>query len=204
MNSPQSGDIAGFSQQVFPIRGSISAREIFGEVRIPLVADKLVRRLALEGGFRKSWYENPRSKFSSDAYKLALDLTSVTGLRLRASQQRANRAPNVQELFAPAQPDSFDRDPCAGISPYASETQCALTGVTPAQYGHVVTVDAILFGLQCDHGRQRRSAARNRDHAHNRLGARAPFPARLQRYDRLVGHQAEGRHRKNRRADDNR
>jgi iron complex outermembrane recepter protein len=142
----ETGDIAGFSEQVFPIRGSISAKEVFGEVRIPLVADKLVRRLALEGGFRKSWYENPRSKFSSDAYKLALDLTFVTGLRLRTSLQGANRAPNVQELFAPAQPDSFARDPCAGTSPLASETQCARTGVTPAQYGHVVKVDATLFG----------------------------------------------------------
>ena len=28
----------------------------------------------------------------------------------------------------------------------ASETQCALTGVTPAQYGHVVKVNASLFG----------------------------------------------------------
>ena len=113
----QTGDIAGFGEQVFPIRGSISTKEIFGEARIPLVTDKLVRRLAFEGGFRKSWYENSRSKFSSDAYKLALDLTAVSGLRFRASQQGANRAPNVLELFAPAQPDSFARDPCAGTSP---------------------------------------------------------------------------------------
>ena len=84
------GDIAGFGEEVFPIRSSIDTKEIFGEARIPLVTDKLVRRLAFEGGFRKSWYRNSRSKFSSDAYKLALDLTAVSGLRFRASQQRAN------------------------------------------------------------------------------------------------------------------
>ena len=140
----QSGDIAGFAGQVVPVRGSVDTREIFGEARIPLVTDKLVRRLAFEGGFRKSWYENPQSKFSTDAYKLGLDLTAVTGLRLRASQQRANRAPDVQELFTPVQPDSFGRDPCAGSSPPASESQCALTGVTPAQYGHVVSNGALL------------------------------------------------------------
>jgi outer membrane receptor protein involved in Fe transport len=100
--------------------------------------------LALEAGFRQSWYENPRSAFSSDAYKLALDLTALTGLRLRASQQRAIRAPSVLELLAPAQPDSFLRDPCAGISPAASQAQCALTGVTPAQYGHVPNVNGLL------------------------------------------------------------
>ena len=139
----QAGDIAGFGEQVFPIRGSISTKEIFGEARIPLLTDKLVRRLAFEGGFRQSWYESPESKFSTNTYKLALDLTALSGFRVRASQQRAIRAPNVLELLAPPQPDSFLRDPCAGTSPAASETQCARTGVTPAQYGHVANFNGL-------------------------------------------------------------
>ena len=142
----QTGDVAGFAEQLFPIHGSIATKEMFGEARIPLVTDKLVRRLAFEGGLRKSWYENPGSKFSSDAYKTAFDLTVVTGLRVRASQQRAIRAPNILELFAPVQPDSFNRDPCAGISPLATESECVQSGVTPAQYGHIAKVNASLFG----------------------------------------------------------
>jgi len=142
--SVRNGDIAGFAPQVVPIHGSLDTKEIFGEARIPLITDRLVRRLAFEGGFRRSWYQNAESQFSTDAYKLALDLTAVTGLRLRASRQRANRAPNVQELFTPIRSDSFGRDPCAGDSPLASETQCALTGVTPAQYGHVVSNASLL------------------------------------------------------------
>ena len=141
----QSGDIAGFTPQIFPIRGSVSTSEIFAEARIPLVADRLVRRLAFEGGIRKSWYRNGESKFSTDAYKIAIDMTVVTGLRFRASRQRANRVPSVQELFTPAQASSFDRDPCAGVSPDASETQCALTGVTPGQYGHILASPAALL-----------------------------------------------------------
>jgi outer membrane receptor protein involved in Fe transport len=139
----QTGDIAGFGEQVFPIRGSIDTREIFGEARIPLLTEKLVQRLALEGAFRKSWYRNSRSSFSSDSYKLAVDLTAVSGLRLRASQQGANRAPNAQELFAPSQPDSFLRDPCAGAAPTASPTQCTSTGVTPAQYGQIAKANGL-------------------------------------------------------------
>jgi outer membrane receptor protein involved in Fe transport len=143
------GDIAGFGEEVFPIRSSIDVREIFGEARIPLITDKLVKRLALEGAFRRSWYQNSRTRFSSNSYKLALDLTTVPGLRFRASQQGANRAPNVLELFAPVQPDSFLRDPCAGTAPMASENQCGLTGVTPAQYGHIVAApDASRFGYK--------------------------------------------------------
>lgn len=138
----QKGDVAGFGDQVFPIRGSIVTKEIFGEVRVPLVTNTVVRRLAFEGAFRKSWYGNPASDFSSTAYKLAVDLTAVTGLRFRASQQRAIRAPNIQELFAPAETDSFGRDPCVGIAPAASQAQCALAGVTAAQYGHVAKVSS--------------------------------------------------------------
>ena len=139
----RAGGIAGFGEQVFPIRGSISTKEIFGEARVPLLTGKLLRRLAFEGGFRQSWYESPESKFSTSAYKLAIDLTPVSGLRVRASQQRAIRAPNVLELLAPPQPDSFLRDPCAGTSPTASQTQCGLTGVTPAQYGHVANFNGL-------------------------------------------------------------
>ena len=142
----QIGDIAGFGEEVFAIQGSIDTKEIFGEARIPLVSRKPVERLAMEGGFRRSWYGNSRNSFTSNAYKVALDLTAVRGLRFRASLQGANRAPSILELFAPVQPDSFLRDPCAGTKPSASEAACALTGVTPAQYGHVVTVNASRFG----------------------------------------------------------
>ena len=143
--SAQSGDIAGFTPQVSPVRGSVRASELFAEARVPLVNDRLVRRLAFEGGFRKSWYGNGASQFSTGAYKLALDLTAFTGVRLRASQQRANRVPNVQELFTPAQASSFDRDPCAGAAPDASETQCTLTGVAPGQYGRILAAPASLL-----------------------------------------------------------
>ena len=139
----QTDDIAGFGEQVFPIQGSIDTKEMFGEARIPLLSDKLVQRLALEGGFRKSWYSNARGSFSSDTYKLAVDLTAVSGLRFRASQQGASRAPNALELLGPAQPDSFLRDPCAGAMPIASLAQCALTGLAPDRYGQVAKANGL-------------------------------------------------------------
>jgi outer membrane receptor protein involved in Fe transport len=51
----------------------------------------------------------------------------------------------VQELFAPARPGSFDRDPCAGVTPDASEAQCALTSVMPGQYGHILPASAFEY-----------------------------------------------------------
>jgi iron complex outermembrane recepter protein len=134
----QSGDIAG-SDRVFPVRGSVDVKELFVEARIPLVTRGLVERLAFEGGYRQSWYRNPESGFTTNAYKVALDLTVVRGLRLRASRQRAVRAPNIVELFTPIEQFEFDTDdPCAGTSPQATAEQCARTGVTAAQYGHIL------------------------------------------------------------------
>jgi iron complex outermembrane receptor protein len=133
----QSGDLAG-SDPVFPVHGSVDVKELFAEARIPLVTGRLVERLAFEGGYRQSWYRNSENSFTTNAYKLALDLTAVRGVRLRASQQRAVRAPNIVELFTPIDHFEIERDPCTGSSPEATAEQCARTGVTAAQYGHIL------------------------------------------------------------------
>lgn len=142
----RTGDVAGFGFTEFPIDGAIQVKELFGEARIPLITDHIVQRLAFEGGYRKSWYNNGSGRFTANSSKVALDLTAVEGLRLRASQQRAIRAPNVQELFTPVQQQFFLRDPCAGPTPDATEAECAATGVTPTQYGHVLAVSQTAFG----------------------------------------------------------
>lgn len=134
----QSGDLAGFPSEVVPISGLTEVKELFAEARIPLIAGKLIEGLAFEGGYRQSWYRAGEASFATSAYKLALDLTAVRGLRLRASQQRAVRAPNIIELFYPPVTDVFFHDPCEGASPQATQAQCALTGVLASQYGRII------------------------------------------------------------------
>ena len=133
-----SGDLAGNGFSSPPISGSINVKELFAESRIPLINSHLIDELAFEGGYRHSWYSNAGSGFSTNAYKIGLDLTAVRGLRLRASYQRAVRAPNLIELFYPPNPAGFDDDPCAGPTPEATAQQCANTGVTQSQYGHIL------------------------------------------------------------------
>jgi outer membrane receptor protein involved in Fe transport len=134
---PHGADIAG-SPEDFPVHGSTEVKELFAEARIPLLTDRIIERLAFEGGYRQSWYSNPSSEISSNAYKLALDLTAVRGLRFRATQQRAVRAPNIVELFFPPISDFFEFDRCAGPTPQATQAECALTGVSASQYGHIL------------------------------------------------------------------
>jgi outer membrane receptor protein involved in Fe transport len=148
----QSGDLAG-SDLVFPVHGAVDVKELFAEARIPLFTGGLVERLAFEGGYRQSWYRNSESGFTTNAYKIALDLTAVRGVRFRASQQRAVRAPNIVELFTPVDHFEIERDPCTGTSPEATAEQCERTGVTAAQYGHILpTPDPDLVGYNAISG----------------------------------------------------
>lgn len=133
----QSGDLAGSPQEP-EVHGSTSVKELFAEAQIPIITDWFVKRVAIEAGYRLSWYDAEGASFSTDAYKIALDVTAVTGIRFRASQQRAVRAPNINELFTPIAEDFFLFDPCAGVSPVATVEQCQLTGLSPAQYGQVI------------------------------------------------------------------
>jgi iron complex outermembrane receptor protein len=134
----QSGDLAGQGQPTIPFTGATTVREAFGEFRVPLISRHAIDSLAIEGGYRHSWHSDGISRFTTSSYKAAVDFAPIRGLRLRASLQRAVRAPNIQELFAPVFPGSLDHDPCAGVSPAATPEQCAHAGVSPAQYGHIL------------------------------------------------------------------
>jgi iron complex outermembrane receptor protein len=140
----QTGDLAGQGAATLPIEGDISVREFFGETRIPIVTDSFFYNLSFEGGYRYSKYTTDQNSFSTDAYKLALDFSPIRDVRLRASYNRAVRAPNVQELFATQRVAlNGNSDPCTGdldpttttAAPEATAAQCALTGVGAAQYG---------------------------------------------------------------------
>ncbi|SMF66865.1 TonB-dependent receptor domain-containing protein [Allosphingosinicella indica] len=143
----QAGDLAGQGAPSLPVQGSFDVRELYAEARLPIVTDGFFHYLAVEGGYRYSKYEiGGGGSFSTDSYKIGLDFSPIRDIRLRASYNRAVRAPNIQELFAPVRVAlTGNSDPCAGdfnddtpqTAPTATAAQCALTGVTAAQYGNI-------------------------------------------------------------------
>jgi outer membrane receptor protein involved in Fe transport len=132
------GDLSGQGGVRLPFGGSFDVYELFGEARVPLVQDApLVHDLTLELGYRFSDYS---TSGTTDTYKVGGDWSLTPDFKLRASYNRAVRAPNALELYAGlgvALDPSISADPCEGESPSATFQQCARTGVTQAQYGHI-------------------------------------------------------------------
>ncbi len=141
----QSNDLFGQGAPTLPTTGGFDVREVFAELRVPILQDQpLAQTLSLETGYRYSDYN---LGFDTNSYKLGLDWAPVDSVRLRGSYQRAVRSPNVQELFLqPRVQLNGVTDPCAGDltnattadDPTATLEQCALSGVTAAQYGQIL------------------------------------------------------------------
>ena len=137
-----SGDLAGSGGALPPVHGSFDVKELFGEIRVPLVQDMPgVKDLDFEGGYRYSKYSSGSGE--TNTYKLALNWSPTSDIRFRGSFQRAVRAPNVNELFTPqliTNTSVVSVDPCSAVGQAAGKAtatlaQCENTGVTAAQYG---------------------------------------------------------------------
>jgi len=82
--------------------GTISVREFYGELLVPVLADlPLIRKLELELGARTSHFNTTGNSFT---WKALADWQVTDWLRLRGGFNKAERAPNIAELFqAPQQ-----------------------------------------------------------------------------------------------------
>ncbi len=133
-----SGTLAGFGGAVVPIHAGYSVSEGFIEARAPIAQNMTgIKDLSVDAGYR---YSNYTTAGATNAYKFEVQYAPIEDARLRASFERAVRAPNIIELFTPPAyglQSFLGVDPCAGTSPTAPASQCAHTGVLPGQYGNI-------------------------------------------------------------------
>jgi iron complex outermembrane receptor protein len=92
----------------------VSVREVYGELLIPLLSDlPLIDSLELELGARYSEYSTGQEV---DTYKILGSWAPVEWVRIRGGYNRAERAPNMSELYSTpngsAQFGSAPNDPC--------------------------------------------------------------------------------------------
>lgn len=131
------GELSGSGGPTKPISGAATVKEIFGEVRVPLLEKQpMAELLSVNGSYRRSEYG---TGIKTNTYGIGSEWMPVREVKLRGSYQQAVRAPNVVELFQAQGNNLFDMDadPCAGAKPTASLTACQKTGVTAAQYGTI-------------------------------------------------------------------
>jgi iron complex outermembrane recepter protein len=142
-NEFSSGDLAGQGGPTPSNNGGYNLEEGYTEVRIPIAQDMpFAQDLSVNGGYRYSSYS---ISGVVESYKYGAEWQPIDDFRLRASYQRAVRAPNAVEFFTPSGLGLWaGNDPCAGSdptnggqTPQFNLTNCERTGVTAAQYGHV-------------------------------------------------------------------
>ena len=130
-------DVRGFNQSL-PIQGSFDVYEFFTEVDVPLITNRPgIESLNFTGAFRMSDYSTIGT---AQTYAAGFGWEPVEDVRFRAQYNRAVRAPNVGDLFAPAT-NGFPgaQDPCSsGLGSFSASTitaNCVASGVPAAAVG---------------------------------------------------------------------
>lgn len=132
-----SGDVIGFNAGL-PTSGGYDIKEVYGELRVPIISDGFIYRLELNGAFRYSDY-SLAGVGGVETYSGGFEFAPIRDITFRGQYQRAVRAPNVGELFGGASigfPPATD--PCALASAATDATirqLCIQTGVPAAAVG---------------------------------------------------------------------
>ena len=95
-DAQRTGNIYGFNATQDQ-RGKVNVKEIYGEVRVPILADMpFFHELSVEAGARYSDYSTVGGLFN---WKLGAQWSPVEWLKFRGIYNKAARAPSVVELF---------------------------------------------------------------------------------------------------------
>ena len=124
------GLLLGFGGAVKGVSGTISSDEYYLEAAIPLMEG-----LTGDIAFRSADYE---ISGTSNTSRVSLSYVMNDVAKFRVGFNSAERAPSVANLFIPSSQGLWEgTDNCAGSTPVYTQAQCALTGMTAAQYGNV-------------------------------------------------------------------
>lgn len=142
------GELLGSGAPTPDRSGTLKFKELYAEASMPLVQNKpLVYELNASYGYRDTHFSSIGGTKAYGSWKKGLQYAPIKGLRFRGELQRATRAPNVNELYAPVTTGLSTRsnDPCQGTQITAADAGkagtvtnlCQLTGVPVSQIGSV-------------------------------------------------------------------
>lgn len=125
------GDVSSNQQLIFDptnrtnnAAGQFDVREVFGEVKVPIVKDKpFFHELTVGAAGRYADYSTIGGAFT---WNVNGTWAPVEDIRFRGTYARAIRAPNIAELFDPAQGATFrPADPCDVVNQNATANRRA-------------------------------------------------------------------------------
>ncbi len=128
----------GGEARQFNSGGEYDVTDLFGEIRVPLVTDKeFFEDLSIDAAIRFADYS---TLGLATTWKLGTSWTVNDSLSFRGTVSEAIRAPNIFELFAPQNPQTFRPiDPCdfrnipSAPNPSLRAANCAADGI-PADF----------------------------------------------------------------------
>jgi iron complex outermembrane receptor protein len=140
------GEVLGSGAPTPDRTGTFTLRELAIESSIPLVKDKpFIRALNADVGYRETEFKTGTSSQNYSSWKIGGEWEPVKAFRIRGMVQKATRAPNVNELFAPLVTNlsNLAADPCAGAAINVGQANtagtlsnlCRLTGVPVSNIG---------------------------------------------------------------------
>ena len=138
-----------------PVIGKFNVKEVFGELRVPLIEG---RRFAESASFGAAYrWADYSHTGTATAWKLSGEYKPIEDLLLRVNYQRAVRAPNVFEFAQPFTPglDNANGDPCAAFNEATGLTTvdqftrdlCVATGVDPTLFTPTATPGVFTTGV---------------------------------------------------------
>jgi len=130
----------GRSIPIFPVKGHFSTKEVFGELRAPIVGPSnnipAIRSLEVHGAAR---YVDHSTAGSDWTWTGEGRWGIIRDISVRGNYTRAIRAPAITEIFNPSSTFfGFATDPCdadnltAGPDPTTRQANCLAAGISPA------------------------------------------------------------------------
>lgn len=135
------GEVMGTGAPRPDREGHFSLNEAYAEMIVPLINERPgIHSLSMELGYRHSDFATSAGTGENyGSYKYGMDWAPTETLRFRTMNQRATRAPNINELFGPQVTglSNLAVDPCGGDAINQAEANtpgtlsnlCRLTGV---------------------------------------------------------------------------
>jgi outer membrane receptor protein involved in Fe transport len=123
----------------------INVKEVYGELAVPIIKDSFIKELSLELGGRISDYNTTGTSYT---YKALANLAVTDWLRFRGGYNRAERSPNISELFlTPQQTFAFNTigDICSERSNYFVSANATAPGNSAATAADVKAVCAAVM-----------------------------------------------------------